>query len=67
MDNFGSYKEESLERSSKKGHKSLKKVWEEEVERMNMKGIQAMNEMSIARNTWARPLKGGPLPVVNNK
>ena len=57
MDNSGSSKEESLERSSKKGHKSLKKVREEEVELLKMQGSQATIEMSIGRNTQARPLK----------
>ena len=36
MDNSKSYEEESLERYSKKGHKSLKKVQEEEAERLKM-------------------------------
>ena len=67
MDNFGSSEEESLERSSKKGHKSLKKVREEEVELLKMQGSQATIEMSIGRNTRARPIKGGPLPFINNK
>ena len=67
MDNFGSFEEESFERSSKKGRKSLKKVHEEESEHLNMQGSQATIEMSIGRNTWVRPSKGGPLPSVNNK
>ena len=67
MDNFGSYEEESLERYSQKGHKYLKKVQEEEFELLNMQGSQATIEMSIARNTRAKPSKGGPLPSVNNK
>ena len=67
MANSGSFEEESLERSSKKGCKSLKKVWEEEVECLKMQGSQATIEMSIGRNTWDRPIKGGPLPFVNNK
>ena len=62
MDNSGSSDEDSIERSSKKGRKSLKKVREEEAERLKMQVIQAIIEMSIARNTRARPLKGGPLP-----
>ena len=67
MDNFGSSKEKYLERSSKKGRKSLKKVQEEEIERLKMQGSQATIEMSISRNTRARPSKGGPLPSGNNK
>ena len=67
MDDFGSSDEESLERSSKKGHKSLKKVRDEEEERLNMEGSQTTIEMSISRNTKARPSKGGPPPSVNNK
>ena len=64
MDNFGSSEEESLERSSKKGRKSLKKVREEEAERLKMQGSQAKIKMSISRNTRARPSKGGPLPFI---
>ena len=67
MDNSSSYDEDYIERSSKKGCKSLKKFREEEVERMKMQGSQAKIKMSISRNTRARPLKGGPLPSVNNK
>ena len=67
MDNSSSSEEESLERSSKKGCKSLKKVWEEEAEHLKMQGSQATIEMSIGRNTRARPSKGGPPPFVNNK
>ena len=67
MDNSGSSNEESLERSKKKGCKSLTKVREEEVERLEMQGIQATIEMSISRNTRARPSRGDPLPFVNNK
>ena len=67
MDIYGSSNEESLKRSSKKGHKSLKKVREEEAKQLKMQGSQATIEMSIARNTRARPSKGGPLPSVNNK
>ena len=67
MYNSGSTEAKSLERSSKKGRKTLKKVQEEEVERLKMQGSQATIKMSIDRNTWARPLKEGPLPSVNNK
>ena len=67
FDNVGSSEEESLERSSKKGRKSLKKVREEEVECLNMQGSQTTIEMSIGRNTRDRPIKGGPLPSVTNK
>ena len=67
MDDSGSSEEESLERSSKKGHKSLKKVREEEAERLKIQGIQTTIEMSIAKNTRDRPSKGGPPPSVNNK
>ena len=67
MDNSSSFEEESLERSSKKGHKSLKKVREEEAECLKIQGSQATIEMSIGKNTRARPIKGGPLPFVNNK
>ena len=67
MDNSSSSEEESLERSSKKGRKSIKKVREEEFKRLKMQGSQATIKMSIDRNTWARPLKEGPLPSVNNK
>ena len=64
MDNSSSINEDSIERSSKKGCKSLKKVWEEEAKRLKMQGSQATIEMSIAKNTRARPSKGGPIPFV---
>ena len=67
IENFGSYKEDSIERSSKKGCKSLKKIREEETERLKMKGIQGTIDMSISRNTRAIPSKGGPLPSSNIK
>ena len=67
MDNSGSSEEESLERSSKKGHKHIQKVREEEDEHLKMQGSQATIEMSIGRNTRARPIKGGPPPSVTNK
>ena len=38
MDNSGLSDEDSIERSSKKGHKSLKQVREEEAERLKMQG-----------------------------
>ena len=63
-DNSGSSDENTLERSSKKGRKSHKMVREEEVERLKMQGNQPTIEMSISRNTRARPLKGGPPPSV---
>ena len=61
IDNSGSFEEDPLERSSKKGRKSQKTVREEEVERLKMQGSQPTIEMSITRNTWAR---GGPNPLV---
>ena len=61
IDNFGSSKEDPIERSSKKGKKSNKTVQEEESEHLKMQGSQATIEMSITRNTWAR---GGPNPSV---
>ena len=48
MDNSGSSEEESLERSSKKGRKSLKRVWKEEVKRMNMQGRKATTTMDYS-------------------
>ena len=67
MENFGSSKEDSIERFLKKGCKSLKKIQEEEAERLKMQGSQATIEMSIAGNTRARLIKGGPPPSINNK
>ena len=57
-------KEESLESYSKKGQKSLKKVREEEVERLKMQESQTTIEMPIGRNTQARTVKGCPQPSV---
>ena len=67
MDTSGSSEEDSLERTSKKGRKSLKKVREEEAECFKMQGSQYTIEMSIARNTRARPYKGGPIPSITPK
>ena len=64
MDNSGSSDEDPLERSTKKGHKSHKTVWEEEVEHLKMQGSQATIDISINRNTWAIPSKGGPPPFI---
>ena len=64
LDNFGSSDEDPLERSSKKGQKYHKTIQEEEVKCLKMKGSQATIEMSINRNTRARPSKGGPTPSV---
>ena len=64
IDNSGSSDEDPLGKSSKKGRKSLKMVREEEVERLKMQGSQSTLEMSIGRNTRARPAKGGPTPSV---
>ena len=63
-DNSKSSEEESLETYSKKGQKYLKKVREEEAERLEMQGSQATIEMSIERNTRARLVKGFPQPSV---
>ena len=64
MDNSGSSDEDPLGKSSKKGRKYLKMVWEEEAKRLNMQGSQSTLEMSIGRNARARPAKGGPTPFV---
>ena len=67
MDTSGSSEEDSLERTSKKGRKSLKKVREEESKHLKMQESQDTIDMSIARNTQARPSKGGPLPFITPK
>ena len=67
MENSSSSEEDSIDRSSKKGHKSLKKIREETFECPKMQGSQATVEMSIAKNVEARPSKGGPLPSSNLK
>ena len=67
MDTSSSSEEDSLERTSKKGCKSLKKVREEEAECLKMQGSQATIDMSIARTTRGRPSKGGPNPSTNLK
>ena len=64
MGNFGSSDQDLLERSSKKGQKYHKMFQEEEAEHIKRQVIQATIEMSINRNTRARPSKGGPLPSV---
>ena len=64
MNNSSSSDEDPLERSSQIGQKSHNMVQEEEVERLKMQGIQATIEMSISRNTRARPSKEGPLPSI---
>ena len=61
MNNSSSSDEDPLERSSKKGQKSHKTVWEEEAERIKMQRSQPTIEMSITRNTQTR---GGPKPSV---
>ena len=51
---------ETFERPSKNaGRKSLKEAREEEAEMQKMHGSQTTLEMSIGRNTRARPPKGG--------
>ena len=67
MDTSGSSEEDSLKRTSKKGHTSLKKVQEEESKHLNMQGSQATIDIPITKNTRARPSKGGPFPSINNK
>ena len=66
-DNSCLFDEDPLERYSRKGHKSHKTVWEKEAQHLKMQGSQATIEMSISRNSQARPSKGGPLPPGNSK
>jgi hypothetical protein len=69
----GSSDDETFERPSKRdGRKTHREAREAEAERQKMQGNQSMIEMSIGRNTRARPPKGGPAPppppplLVNN-
>ena len=57
--------EDPLEKSTKKGHKLQKTLREEEADRLKMQGSQATLDMSISRNTRARPPKGGPPPSIS--
>ena len=60
-----SSEDETFERPSKKvGRKSLTEAREEEAEKQKMQGSQATIEMSISRNTRARPSEGDPPPSV---
>ena len=59
IDNFGSSEEDPSEKSSKKGRKYQKIVWDKEAECLKMQGSHPNIEISITRNTQAR---GGPNP-----
>ena len=60
---YGSSKDETFERPSKRiGRKSNKETREEEVERQKIQG----SEMSIGRNARTRPPKGGSVRIVES-
>ena len=63
VDSSGSSEDEIYERPLKRaGRKSHKEVREEEAKRLKTQGSQSTIEMSIGRNTRARPPKGGSHP-----
>ena len=68
LESFGSSEDETFKRPSKKaGRKSLREAREEEAKRRKMQGSQTTLEMSIGRNTRARPPKGGLSNSIPNR